>query len=163
MPKIASTLESEISRLAKREELCLCLEASRIDMSAYRVLGIYFATIVALGTLGFVAHVGVDQFMFHNIPADWPAVWVSALVVTAAFVVLVCTPVQLLARRMPMPASALFGLLCGPLTLWLGQLLKGKPLSMPNYIATPGGLVLSCTLAALGLLFALIFRRMYRA
>ena len=128
-------------------------------MRVFRVLAFYLTSIAMLGSLGFMGWLWSDRILFHSPlwPVDALTTWLIALVITAAFLIAVCTPLQLLASG-SRPLSVLAGALSGPAFVWLLLTLRDEPLSLRNYLTAPGVVPLHLIFATIGLLFALGFR-----
>jgi hypothetical protein len=129
-------------------------------MRALRLLGFYLVAVVVLGNFSFIGWLWSD-WVLYNAPF-WPAyaleTWPISMVITAAFLAVVCLPLQLFAGRSCAYLAIVMGTLSGPLFVWLLLILSGEPLSLHNYLTASGVVPMHLLFAAIGLLFALGFR-----
>ena len=132
-------------------------------MKVIRVFGFYFLAALTLGSLCFVGWLSSDWLFFRGPfwPGDAFLTWALALAATASFVILICTPLQLLATKFPAPLALLAGVLSGPLFVWLLLMLRSETPTIYNYLSAPGVIHLHVLFAAIGLLFAVGFRHVY--
>jgi hypothetical protein len=130
-------------------------------MKTLRAVAFHLISVVVLGSLGFLGWLWSDQLLF-SVPfwtADPFGAWCIALVVTGLFLTFACLPIQFVTSRARTHWAVLAGFLSGPLFVSLLLVLRDEPPSLRNYLVAPGVLSLHLLFAAIGVLFAIGFRR----
>lgn len=136
-----------------------------------KIATFYFVQTVMLGTIGLLMLIVPPVFRviswsknlpLYGIPIDTPLVWLISLVVVSVFIIIICTPIQLMCLKIESPVySYVFGAISGPLAVTL-YLLLFHNLDNFTYSATHRFAVYHYIFGSLGFLFSLRFRKAFR-